>query len=300
MDKDKYRHHDKQMLSLNSNINLSGVRDDRGFTLMELLVSMLTATVVVGALFSILLISTSQTALVADKVQANQIGRTAMTRIIDELHSSCLSPGFAPIQEKSNENELIFKNAYSEEATIPNAKAAEEKSKSGTGVFEHQIVWNSTAKTLTDFIYKSTSGEGPEAVLPTPDYSATTHEAANAEPKKGVLLASNVTQTEESGQKIPIFRYYKYSKKSASSSSTPDGTLTQIEEYLPLKTETKTGSEIEKEDSAENVSSVLVSFRVAPVDGKVEHDQYIDLSNQVTLAFSAPNTENPIKYSACE
>jgi type II secretory pathway pseudopilin PulG len=278
------------------------LRDDRGFTLMELLVSMLTATVVVGALFSILLISTSQTTLVADKVQANQLGRTAMTRIIDELHSSCLSPGFAPIQEKSNENELIFKNAYSEEATIPNTKAAEEKSKSGTGVFEHQIVWNSTAKTLTDFIYKSTSGEGPEAVLPTPDYSATTHEAANAEPKKGVLLASNVTQTEESGgAKIPIFKYYRYYKESISSSSTPDGTLAEITStYLPLKKETEAGSEKEKINSAENTSSVLVSFRVAPVDGKVEHDQYIDLSNQVTLAFSAPNTENPIKYSACE
>ncbi len=287
------------MRTHNLTTTISPIHDDRGFTLMELLVSMLTATVVVGALFSILLISTSQTTLVADKVQANQLGRTAMTRIIDELHSSCLSPGFAPIQEKSNENELIFKNAYSEEAVLPNAKEAKV---AGTGVFEHQIVWNSSAKTLTDFIYKSTSGEGPEAVLPTPDYSSTTHEAANAEPKKGVLLASNVTQTEESGgAKIPIFKYYRYYKESLSSSSRPDGTLAEITStYLPLKKETTTGSTEEKANSAENTSSVLVSFRVAPVDGKVEHDQYIDLSNQVTLAFSAPNTETPIKYSACE
>lgn len=290
------------MLSHNPKINRSRIRDDRGFTLMELLVSMLTATIVVGALFSILTISTGQTTLVADKVQANQLGRTAMTRIVDELHSSCLSAGFAPIQEKSNETELIFKNAYSEEAVLPNAKAAEEKSKTGTGVFEHQIVWSSSAKTLTDFIYKSTSGEGPEAVLPTPDYSSTTHEAENATPKKGVLLASNVTQTEESGgAKIPIFTYYRYSKASSSSSSAPDSTLEKIEKiYLPLKVEAKASSKEEKEYSAENVSSVLVSFRVAPVDGKTEHDQYIDLSNQATLSFSAPDTETPIKYSACE
>jgi type II secretory pathway pseudopilin PulG len=290
------------MLSRDLKNNRSCIRDDRGFTLMELLVSMLTATIVVGALFSILTISTGQTTLIADKVQANQLGRTAMTRIVDELHSSCLAAGFAPIQEKSNENELIFKNAYSEEAVLPNTKAAEEKSKTGTGVFEHQIVWNSSAKTLTDFVYKSTSGEGPEAVLPTPDYSSTTHEAANAEPKKGVLLASNVTQTEESGgAKIPIFTYYRYSKTSSSSSSAPDSTLEKVEKtYLPLKVEAKAVSEKEKEYSAENVSSVLISFRVAPVDGKTEHDQYIDLSNQATLAFSAPNTETPIKYSACE
>jgi Tfp pilus assembly protein PilW len=269
------------MLSLNLKINRSRIRDDRGFTLMELLVSMLTATIVVGALFSILTISTGQTTLIADKVQANQLGRTAMTRIIDELHSSCLAAGFAPIQEKSNETELIFKNAYSEEAVLSNAKEAKV---AGTGVFEHQIVWNSSAKTLTDFIYKSTSGEGPEAVLPTPDYSSATHEAANATPTKGVLLASNVTQTGTT----PIFQYYKYNKESISSSSTPDGTLVQIT-AMPL-------TKIE----APTTASVLVSFRVAPVDGKVEHDQYIDLSNQVTLALSAPDTETPIEDSPCE
>jgi Tfp pilus assembly protein PilW len=290
------------MLSRKPKINPPRIRDDRGFTMIELLVSMLTATIVIGALFATLEIAKSQTTLVSDKVQANQLGNTAMTRIIDELHSSCLSPGFAPIQEKSDENELIFKNAYSAEAVIPNTVEAEAKSKPGTGVFEHQIVWNSSAKTLTDFIYKSTSGEGPEATLPTPDYSSTTHEAANATPTKGVLLASNVTQTEESGgTKIPIFKYYKYNTTSTSSSTTPDSTLTPIlSSYIPLKKETTTGSTEEKENSAENVSSVLVSFRVAPVDGKAERDQYIDLSNQVTLAFSAPNTETPIKYSACE
>src|SRR5271168_4597836 len=131
------------MLSYKLTIITPGIRDDRGFTLIELLVSMLTATIVVGALFSILTISTGQTALIADRVQANQLGRTAMTRIVDELHSSCLAAGFAPIQEKSNETELIFKNAYSEEAVLPNTKAAEEQLKSGTGVFEHQIVWSS-------------------------------------------------------------------------------------------------------------------------------------------------------------
>ena len=69
-----------------------------------------------------------------------------MTRIVDELHSSCLAAGFSPIQEKSNETELIFINAYSEEAVILNAKGQKQKPKTGTGVFEHQIVWSSSAK----------------------------------------------------------------------------------------------------------------------------------------------------------
>ena len=98
----------------------------------------------------------------------------------------------------------------------------------------------------------------------------------------------------------PIFQYYRYNKESTSSSTTPDGTLTEITAYIPLKAEKETGAAKEKENSANEVASVLVSFRIAPVDGKVEHDQYIDLSNQVTLAFSAPNVENPIKDSPCE
>ncbi len=272
------------MLSYHSDINSPLVSDESGFTLIELLVSMITAAVVSGALLSILNISLGQTTLISDKVQANQLGRTAMTRIVDELHSSCLSPGFSPIQANSSGTELIFKNAYSKEAIILNAKESEAKTGgAGTGIFEHQIVYNSTSKTLTDFIYKSTSGEGAEAKFPALDYSSTTHEAANAIPTKGVLLVSNVTQTGTT----PIFQYYKYAEESNSSSSTPEGTLTRLEPPLLAP-------------EAEEAASVLISFRVAPVDGKAEHDQYIDLSNQATLAFSAPNAETPIKDSPCE
>lgn len=274
-----------------------GLRDDRGLTLIELLVSMLMATIVIGALFTILQIATEQTTLVSDRVQTNQLGRTAMTRIVDELHSACLAAGFAPIQANSSENELIFKNAYSSEAVIPNAKEAKT---AGTGAFEHQIVWSPSAKTLTDYTYKSTSGEGSEFKFP-----EITSNHSNATPTTGVLLASNVTQTEEKNAKgetvkVPIFKYYTYYKESTSSSTTPDGTLNLVTEYLPLKAEKETSPAAEKENSANQVASVLISFRQAPIDGKVERDQYTDFSNQVTLALSAPDTETPIEDSPCE
>jgi hypothetical protein len=272
-------------------LSLSGVRDDCGLTLIELLVSMLMATIVIGALFTILEISTKQTTLISDRVQTNQLGRTAMTRIVDELHSACLAASFSPIQEKSSENELIFKNAYSSEAVIPNAKEAKT---TGTGAFEHQIVWSPSAKTLTDYTYKSTSGEGSEFKFP-----EITNNHSNATPTTGVLLASNVTQTGTT----PIFQYYPYNKESTSSSTTPDGTLTPSpisSTYLPLKAEKETGLPVEKENSANQVASVLISFRQAPTDGKVERDQYADFSNQVTLALSAPNAETPIQDSPCE
>jgi prepilin-type N-terminal cleavage/methylation domain-containing protein len=266
--------------------------DDHGFTLIELLVAMLTGVIVTGALFTILIISMNETTLISDKVQANQTGRTAMTRIVDELHSACFASGYKPIQEKSGENELIFRNAYSSEAVIPNAKEAKT---TGTGAFEHQIVWSSSAKTLTDYTYKSTSGEGSEVKFPE---ITSTH--ANATPTSGVLLASNVTQTEEAGKKIPIFQYYKYAEEATGSSTTPESTLTLIEHFVPLKAETESGSKEEKENSTEKVASVMISFRESPVDGKKERDQFVDFSNQVTFAFSAPNIETPIKDTPCE
>ncbi len=277
------------MLSRRPTVQLSRLRDDRGLTLIELLVSMLMATVVIGALLTILQISTKQATLVSDRVQTNQLGRTAMTRVVDELRSGCLAAGFSPIQEKSSENELIFRNAYSSEAVIPNAKEAKT---AGTGAFEHQIVWSPSAKTLTDYTYKSTSGEGSEFKFP-----EITSNHSNATPTTGVLLANNVTQTGTT----PIFQYYKYAKASSSSSTTPYGTLESINpKYIPLKAETEKGEEEEKENSANQVSSVLISFRQSPIDGKVERDQYADFSNQVTLALSAPNSETPIQDSPCE
>lgn len=275
------------MLSLGNTPRPVLLDDEHGFTLIELLVAMLAALVVTGALFAILEVSLHQTSLITDKVQANQLGRTAMTRIIDELHSACIAPGFTPIQDESTETRLVFKNAYSSEAVILNAKEAEAKVP-GTGVFEHQIIWNPTAKTLTNYTYKSESGEGAEAKFPALDYSETTHEALNARPTKGVLIASNVTQTEEkSSNKVPIFQYYKYNKESTSGTTAGVSTLTPIK---PPFTESE----------ADEVAAVLVSFRQAPIDGRTEHDRYVDLSDQATLSFSVPNAETPVEAAPCE
>jgi Tfp pilus assembly protein PilW len=253
-------------------------RDQAGFTLIETLVAILTGIVVTGALFAILEVSLHQSSRINDRVQADQLGRTAMTHIVDELHTACISPGFGPIQEKSSENTLTFINAYSKEAEIGS------KSKE-TEVYEHKIEWTGSKTSpgnLVEYTYASSGGAWPTFTFP-----------SSSNPTSVTRIGENISlsEVENGGTKEtpPIFQYYKYGTASTSSSTTPLGTLTAV----------SPGTGLSKEN-AENISSVLISFKAGSTDGSTALNRSVDLSNQVTFAFSAPSSETPIQDSPCE
>ena len=251
--------------------NLRRCRDERGFTLIETLVAILTGVIVTGALFAILEVSLHQSSRIVDVAQATQLGRTAMTKMVEELHSACISPGFQPIQEKSSETELIFRNARSNKSIIPTASESASE-----GAYEHKIKLEGTK--LVDWAYPSTGGSYPEFT-----YSKT------ASPVKGTRLGENITQSESGGKKIPIFQYYNYATESHSSSTTPFGTINTEALTVPLTAAL-----------AAEAASVLISFRTAPASNNSALNRSVDLSNQVTLAFSAPNSEATIDAAPCE
>ncbi|MGD0453854.1 MAG: hypothetical protein ABSB69_09675 [Solirubrobacteraceae bacterium] len=254
----------------------TAARDTRGFTLIETLVAMLSGVILTGALFMIFIVALHQTSRITDSVQATQLGRTAMTHVIDELRSACITRGYAPVQEKSGESELIFRNAYSEESIIPNAKEAKV---AGTGAYQHQLVWSSTAHTLTDFVYPSEGGsEWPNFKF-----------ATTAAPSKGILLASNVTTAKSPSH---IFTYYKYGTTATESSTTPLGTL---EPVAPKNLATGfTASE------AATVAAVVVSFSTAPLSKSTALSRSAEFSNEVTFAFGTPSSEAKIEDQPCE
>ena len=162
-------------------------------------------------LFAILNFTLNQETRTTEIVQADQIGRIAMSDMIEELHSSCT--GVAPIQEpssgtpvspleKSGPLNLWFISAYGESGS---GKA------SLTEVTEHDINWSWTKEaksntgeklgTLTDYSFKSKSTSTfPEWTFPT----LSTTEA------KVKVLATNVIPTEVNGKESTIFQYYKY------------------------------------------------------------------------------------------
>ncbi len=238
---------------------LSLARDAQGFSLIELLVAMLSATIVAGALFAVLNFSTKETAALSDKVQADQTGRTAMTKIVDELHSACIKPQFTPIREKSSETELRFITAFSAKAEIPEAEL-------------HEIVWNGAKRTLTD--------KHAKAPVETLAFGATTE----------TLIASNVSQNEVGGEKIPIFQYFSYAEETTSGEALPVSTL---------NTEALKGASLSKEQATE-AASVLISFNTAPASGKTTLNRSLQLSSQVTFAFSVPDSETPIHDAPCQ
>ncbi|MGA9285851.1 MAG: hypothetical protein WBV85_10465 [Solirubrobacteraceae bacterium] len=238
--------------------------DDRGTTLIELMVAMMAGLIVIGALFAILEVSLRQSTNLVDKVQADQMGRIAMTKIVDELHSACIAPSFAPIQTESGSNELIFISSYSSAAEITSAE-------------EHKIVYNSAAKTLTDNIYKSEGGSWPNFTYPT------------SKATSSVLLASNVSVVKRATEE-GVFTYYKYSGKATEGSEKPLTTL----EYFEGK------GTLSKGEAAE-AASVKVEFNQATPDGNsTSVKRSVNLSSQVTFSFSVPNSETPILDAPCQ
>jgi Tfp pilus assembly protein PilW len=246
----------------------SAVRDERGFSLIELLVAMLSATIVAGALFAVLNFSTAESSTLSDKVQADQLGRVAMTRIDEELHSACIAPKFTPIQSESNESNLRFITAYSKEAVIPQAEL-------------HEIVWTKATGTLIDYSAKNSGGEWPTFTFSEPRTELN---------RKKSVLATNISKNGET----PIFEYFKYASETTEGEKAAVSTL----ETTPLSG-TKTVAGLTTTEAGE-AASVLVTFNAAAPDGKTARNRSTNLSSQVTFAFAVPNSETPIHDSPCQ
>lgn len=89
--------------------------DEHGYTIIELLVGMMVSLVVLAAILMMVQVATRNQDRVSERVYANQRGRPAMNRIVDRLHSACVSPGLAPVREGSTGEKLIL---YSKSGSV--------------------------------------------------------------------------------------------------------------------------------------------------------------------------------------
>jgi Tfp pilus assembly protein PilW len=255
-----------------------------GFTLIELLVAALCAVLVIGAAFGALEFALKQEGKATDRVEADATGRTALTSIINELHSSCTGFGTTAIQGPAStpSSPLASTGALnlwflSEYGNSTSGEAVP------TGITEHDINWTSTGTsktgsplgTLTDYQFVSTGGTSPNWQFP----------ELKTTKAKAVALATNVVPPEVSGAST-IFQYYKLEHTSSESTN---GRFVAIG-----------SSEVAAAAEKKQVAKVTITFSQAPPDANTETGHTATLSDSVVLRFTSPEPNTEITNGPCE
>lgn len=158
---------------------LPSLRDERGTTLVELMVATASGMVIMFAITTVIVVALHSSARVSARVDATQRGRIVIARIMEQLHSACVLPEIAPIQEKSTGTKLRFVH----------------QTGSGVALTPTLSVINLENGTLTQSDYKATAGPLPSWVFETSPFEART-------------LLTKVAPISPSSS---IFSYYTYS-----------------------------------------------------------------------------------------
>lgn len=84
------------------------IRDESGFTLLELMAAAAIGLIVMMGAYAILDTSQRETTRIAERMNANQRARPALQSIMDQIRSSCVSSGVTPIKPGSTQSAVTF------------------------------------------------------------------------------------------------------------------------------------------------------------------------------------------------
>lgn len=161
-------------------IHAKQLQDESGTTLVELMVALMTGLIILLALTMVIIATMHTTARVDARVEATQRARLALGRLMEELHSACVTPEIAPVRKSSEGNALRFVH------------------QTGSAVSPTPVlsVVSLSAGTLTQSDYASNGGTAPNWT-----FNETT-------PTSTKTLLTKVAPVSPSSS---IFSYYKYS-----------------------------------------------------------------------------------------
>lgn len=246
----------------------TSLRDERGFTLIEMLVAIIAGVIVTGAALAILEVSARQATRISDATQANRAGRGALTVILEELHSSCTGFGTTAIQTPSatpvsplaatGPLNLWFLSAYG------SPTSAEPVSK----VVLHDVNWTLTETTsggeqlgtLRDYAF---AGSGSP-----PNWSFPTLSTANATTK---ILAKNVMPATPS----TMFEYLRYDTNAANVNTY--GKLVAVG-----------AGEVGTVATNQKIAQVKVAYTQAPEKGDTRRGHTTSFSGSAVLRLTPP------------
>jgi prepilin-type N-terminal cleavage/methylation domain-containing protein len=167
------------------------LHDERGMTLTELLVAMLVGTIILGAIVTLVTTTSKTSGRITERVAANQLARPMMQRVINEMHSACISPGLAPVLPGSNSDAISFIHG-----TGPDVAPTPVK---------RTIAFDSGTGYLTDQTFEETGGAAPDWT-----FSST--------PSATYRLLEHVSGIDTA---TPIFSYYAYENGAISQTPLP-------------------------------------------------------------------------------
>jgi type II secretory pathway pseudopilin PulG len=248
---------------------LRRLREERGFTLVELLATMAAGMVVLAGLTTMLTVTLRETSRTFTNVDATQRGRTILETIASELHSACVADLETPIQggangtQVSDANNLVFLSQFGTSANP-------------TPV-EHKLTFNQNAHTLTDYTYPSTGGTSP-----TWTFSST--------PSNTKVLLTNVAATPiSSGGTVPVFQYFAYEPYTDSNGNTDmmlmDGSsAVPGSSNLPNPDPLSTSGGLSQSDAA-SAAEVIITMNVGGTGHAHENTQLTDTYDNLTRAI---------------
>jgi Tfp pilus assembly protein PilW len=246
------------------------LRDERGFTLLELLVATAAGIIVTAAMGAIVIVSVHFTSNTNDRVDANQEGRTAMAQITQALNSSCVSAGVPPIQPNSDANDLIFLSALSDAPSInPNLLTVQLSGGALTMLTNANVVGSTGATGATG----STGATGTTAVDGWTVASA---------PTTSFTLLPHAANAVVNGATVPVFQYYAYNSTT--------GTISN--NVTPSSGQTL-GS------NASNVVEVIISYQALPSDNWNATGRPSNISDSVVLRLTPASASAATGYAPC-
>lgn len=150
--------------------------DESGFSLVELLITIIIFLVVFTAILMMTTVATHNQDRIAKRVAANQRARPVMTRVMDALHSACVGPRVAPVLTGSSGTSIRFVSKTGSEVNpTPDLR-----------------VITLTGTTLSEQVYPATGGTSPGWTF------------------SGTPSQSRTLLTDVSAPSGVVFRYYDF------------------------------------------------------------------------------------------
>jgi hypothetical protein len=208
--------------------------DESGITLIEMLVTVTSGVLVMAAITLAMLMTIRETGRVTSHVEANQRARLKMTRIVNQLHSACVAPQLAPIDEESTGNMLRFiHQTGSQVAPVP---------------VMSEIVLNGT--TLSQSDYEVVGGAAP-------NWTFSTAPTSTEELMKSVAPVSGSSS---------VFSYYAYTSGAISATplTTPLGANAAKAVQVSVAFKTTPEPPVSEDENAATEIQISALLRLTP------------------------------------